>query len=538
MSFKHSFRKFLFGLKSRKMLSELKEQSKSCIKAQSNKLLDILAYGKDTAYAKEYQFEKIKNIKDFQKYVPVNTYEDFKPYIQRQAKGEENVIVPERPLLYALTRGTTSEPKQIPITQKYYKECYSTLHKLWLYTLLKQHPEILDGCDLTLVNRAIEGYTEDKTPVGAICGYFYNKNSLRFKKFHYIPTFIYRIHDYFSRFYTVARISLQEDITLIATANPSFLVELNSIIVEFKEDLINDIEKGTLKSNLDIPQDILTKIKPLLKPNPKRAEELRRLAREYTLLYPKHYWPNLSVIVTWKWGSSGLYLEHLKGIYPDKTVIREYGYIATEIRAGIVLEDDQHPSILACHLAFFEFIKIDEMKKHNPRIYLASEVEEGEYYYLIATTSSGLYRYNINDIVRVDGFYNQFPMVTFIERGDSETILSDERFHEAQLIEAVKTAEEQEKMPAEFYLACADIKASCYHLYMEFKESYSDEKVRNFCFNVDNALRKINEESGKKKKGPGRLKSLKLYTLMHLPQPDKTLQPKAKQDRMFRLFIL
>ena len=63
------------------------------------------------------------------------------------------------------------------------------------------------------------------------------------------------------------------------------------------------------------------------------------------------------MVVTWKLGNSGLYLQHTRGFFPRYTKIREFGYIATEARAGLVLDSDNDASILVSHLLFFEFIK-------------------------------------------------------------------------------------------------------------------------------------------------------------------------------------
>ena len=69
-----------------------------------------------TSFAKDHSFEEIKNHKDFVKRVPVRSYEEFKPYIERVKLGETNVLWPGKPIYFAKTSGTTSGSKYIPIT--------------------------------------------------------------------------------------------------------------------------------------------------------------------------------------------------------------------------------------------------------------------------------------------------------------------------------------------------------------------------------------------------------------------------------------
>ena len=108
-------------------LSKMRKASKNCKKAQYKTLYDILDYSKDTVYGKEHHFKDIMNEKDvdsffelYRKHVPLNDYEDLRPYIERHKNGEENVLFQGKAKLYATTSGTTNEPKWIPYSYKFY----------------------------------------------------------------------------------------------------------------------------------------------------------------------------------------------------------------------------------------------------------------------------------------------------------------------------------------------------------------------------------------------------------------------------------
>lgn len=87
------------------------------IKTQEKVFYTLVKNGKNTIFGKNYNFSKIKNYNDFKKNVPVNDYEDIRPYIEKIINGEENVLWRGRPIYLAKTSGTTSGIKYIPITK-------------------------------------------------------------------------------------------------------------------------------------------------------------------------------------------------------------------------------------------------------------------------------------------------------------------------------------------------------------------------------------------------------------------------------------
>ncbi|MCP4132071.1 MAG: GH3 auxin-responsive promoter family protein, partial [bacterium] len=87
-----------------------------CRKTQLAVLESILAENKETVYGREYGFEYINSSGNFQKHIPVNSYEDLSPYLDRMCNGEEDVLVKGKPVIYATTSGTTGKPKFIPVT--------------------------------------------------------------------------------------------------------------------------------------------------------------------------------------------------------------------------------------------------------------------------------------------------------------------------------------------------------------------------------------------------------------------------------------
>jgi len=493
------------------MQRALDEKSRDCRRAQQAVLDDILLYARETVFGKARRFSAIHTPREFSEEVPINDYESVRPYVERHAAGEPDVLFPGKPMFYATTSGTTAAPKLIPITKKYHDECYNGLTKLWFYSMFQEMPGFLDGRDLTMVGKAVEGYTPDGTTYGSFSGHMNAYMPSFIKRFRVIPFEVHDADDYAAKYYTLMRVALEHPIRMIVAANPSNLLELHRVAAERLDEMIHDIEHGTLKSDLNLAHEIRRAVEARLAPNPERARELRALLRTHDPLLPRHYWPSLEVINTWKQGNAGMYLNHTEGFYPETTAIREFGYLATEARAGIVLRNDQEASILAAHLLYFEFIKTSEYGDPSARIHRAHELEVGEEYYIIITTPSGLYRYDMNDIIRVEGFYNEFPLFRFIQKGRGVTSLTGEKLYESQYLTAVERAEKALGFRAGFHIAFADFDSSRYHAFFELDGPHAPSRAA-IASALDKALGDINMEY-KAKRQSNRLGPLEAHEL-------------------------
>jgi acyl-coenzyme A synthetase/AMP-(fatty) acid ligase len=107
--------------------------------AQWEKLQEILTNHADTEFGKKYNFASIKSFSDFQKKVPVSTFADLKPYLDRMVAGEKNVLTSEEAIYYCITSGSTGKPKMTPITQTFKKD-YQSVVQTFLYFIYRDHP--------------------------------------------------------------------------------------------------------------------------------------------------------------------------------------------------------------------------------------------------------------------------------------------------------------------------------------------------------------------------------------------------------------
>ena len=88
------------------------------VQTQEKQFKHLINSAKKTSFGADHNFKKISSYKDFVKNVPVREYEGIRPYIERVKNGERNILWPGRPIYFALTSGTTSGAKYIPITKE------------------------------------------------------------------------------------------------------------------------------------------------------------------------------------------------------------------------------------------------------------------------------------------------------------------------------------------------------------------------------------------------------------------------------------
>lgn len=495
---------FLLGTAGGLIYRKLKRVSRNPRKASEKTLRAILNYAKDSVYGKEHHFSEILKAKTdeelyrlYAENVKPNEYEDFRPYVERHKHGEANVLFPGKPVLYATTSGATSEPKWIPITKEYIDNVYGKMNKVWLFNFIKNRKKVYEGPIVSIVGKVIEGYAPDGTMYGSVSGYTQTSCPNFVKKLYASPQGVFRIEDYTARNYAIMRMGIERNVHLVVTANPSTMVEMQNNVNKHLDEYITDIENGTMRSKFGsytIPEDILAEIKPYLKPNRERAQELRDLKAKYGTVLPKHFWPELQLLTTWKCGNTKVYLEKLENCYPEGMLHQEFGYFSSECRFGLVL-DDSINTVLFPHYHYYEFVAEDDFGSPDAKFLQLHELVPGKRYCPYVTTWAGLYRYNMNDIIEVSDFFEKTPRVHMIQKVNGIVTMTGEKLYEPQFIEAVRNAEKETGMKTKFFIGFAELATSTYHFYYEFENQETTiEQANEFTRIVDSNLKKSNIE--------------------------------------------
>lgn len=487
--------------------------------AQRNTLRAILEEAKDSVYGVEHHFNEILEARSerelyelYQKYNKPTEFEDYRPYVNRMLNGEENILFRGKPALYATTSGSTGEPKYVPISHIYMENVYGRMTRLWLHNFIHHRPKVFTGQIMVIVGKQVEGYAPDGTPFGSVSAYTQRDAPKFIKKMYCIPTCLYDIEDYTARNYALMRFAIERNVTLWIAPNPSTMVELQNNVDKWLDEFIEDIGNGTLSHKVNIPDEIRKQVEPLLKPNRDRAFELRALQSQYDQVQPRHFWPNLQLLSSWKCGNTQIYLRKIDGSLPEHTFHQELGYFATECRFGLVF-DETNETVVMPHMHFYEFKRERDLDDPDAPFYMLYELKEGERYCPFVTTFSGLYRYNMNDIVQVSSAMLNVPRMHMVQKVNGIVSITGEKLYEDQFIKAVEQAQETTGMKLTYYTGYVNLSESRYDWYFEFADRKADEKkAESFAKVVDDNLKKLNIEYASKRNS-FRLKDPAVYLL-------------------------
>ncbi len=255
-----------------------------------------------------------------------------------------------------------------------------------------------------------------------------------------------------AKHYTTLRLAMAYPrVGIIITANPSTLLELARAADAHRESLVRDIFDGTLSRNVDVSAPVREALRPwTVRRNPDRARQLEQIIRRTGTLYPKDFWASLSLLAIWLGGSANVYLPRLKQYYGD-TVLRDHGLSASEGRMTIPLADGSSSGVLEFVNHYFEFIPEEERDADRPVVLQAHELEAGRCYFILLTTSGGLYRYDIHDVVRCVGYEGEAPVLEFLNKGTHYSSTTGEKLSEFQVVAAVKKGFAELGLPLEHF---------------------------------------------------------------------------------------
>lgn len=470
-------------------------------------LLTKLRRNAASAFGREHGFADIRTVSDFRRQVPVTDYDYYLPYIERLKKGEiTSMFSPQtRVMMFALTSGTTDKRKYVPITQEFFEE-YRHGWNLWGIGAYRDHCDLVSKKTLKLASNWRQFY-EGGVPCGSISGLVAETAPWVARSRFVLPSDVYRIDTPFLKHYTALRLSITNPrVGMVGTANPSTLIEFARLANAQRDALIRDVFDGTLQGEADLPGAVRQALQPLLRRrDPFRARELERVVAQSGNLYPQNIWPELSIISVWMGGSVSVYLPQLKQYY-GSPALRDHGLNASEGRMTLPLEDGTSTGIIEYDHHFFEFIPVAEHESPNPIILEAHELEVGQDYYILLTTSSGLYRYDIHDVVRCVGFEGEAPLLKFLNKGAHFSNITGEKLSEFQVVSAVRQGAADLLLEiGEFSVAPVMRDRPNYVLLLE--EALDELQQQQLAKNVDEYLEKLNWEYAEKRR-TGRLNPL------------------------------
>lgn len=511
------FRKMLMRIAGKRDLQKIIRSTYNPEKTQNDFLKKIISESADTEFGRDHNFKEIKNSDDYRKNVPIRTYDEhYNLYIKKMSEGAEDVLFPGKPVLYNTSSGTTGTPKLIPISAGFFQHL-KNFNKQWLYSIILDNPHVYDGRSLSSIGKATEGYTEDGTPIGSVSGNSFKTIPKILKSTHSAPYPLYCIDDYDLRYYAIMRMAVMYNVTLSICPSIANILRYHQVFVDNFDKIIDNIRHGTMPDEI---MDVLDEegreeIRGMMIPNPDRADELIRLKEKYgDDLKIKHYWPNIAAMNAWIQGNFALLMEKVRDNFPETAAVRSFGYQASEGRFGISLANHWTYSLLVPNAYYFEFIAEEDRDLKDPPVYGLADIEEGRRYYLYISNGSGLYRYDMNDILEVCGRYNNTPLVKFIQKGAGITSITGEKLAEEQVIMAVSKVSEELGIEVNNYIMFADKKAFKYEFFAEFQRNTALDLKEKFIDQVDEKLKQYNLEYNSKRESH----RLDLPVLIELPE--------------------
>ncbi len=354
---------------------------------QEKTLKNLLTKATATEWGKKYDYASVKSVSEYQSRVPLQTYEDLLPFVERLRRGEMNLLWPGGIRWFAKSSGTTSsKSKFIPMSKESLEDCHYRGGRdiLIIYALNKPDTKIFAG-------------------KGLILGGSHKINKL-------------------------SNNSLYGDLSAILIQNTPSWVELLRTPVK-KIALLDDFEKkleyltkSTIRVNVTnisgVPSWLLVLIKQIL-----------AYTGKSNLL---DVWPNLEVF--FHGGISFIpYREHYRKLIDGDQMNYMETYNASEGFFGI--QDDpksQDMLLMLDYGIFYEFIPVDRLNSDPPPVCTLSEVEKGINYAIVISTNGGLWRYMIGDTIiftslapykfkisgRTKHFINAFGEEVIIENAD------------------------------------------------------------------------------------------------------------------------
>lgn len=321
----------------------------------------LIKRAEDTIWGKTFGYASIETVEAFQETVPLQSYEDVKPYIDRLRQGEDNVLWPGDIKWFAKSSGTTNDKsKFIPVSKESLEECHFRGGRDVLAIYCSKNPEtsLFSGKGLTLGgSHKIDNYNSQS--------FYGDLSAILIENLPFWTEFI---------------------------RTPSHDVALLDKFEEKLKHITDETMKINVTSIAGVPSWCLVMIKHILKHN--GSNNLLDI------------WPNLELFI--HGGVSFIpFRDQFTKLIPSKKMNYLETYNASE--GFFAIQDSLHDKGMLLMLdygIFYEFIPAEQINDPNPDIFTIEEVEKNRNYAIVISTNSGLWRYLIGDTVK---FTSLFP---------------------------------------------------------------------------------------------------------------------------------
>ena len=463
------------------------------MRIQNALLARMLRENRGTTFGRRHGFLAIAGYEDYARAVPVMEFEALRVFIDAEVERGETALTRERSLQYMRTSGSTGRPKDIPLTASHLK-ALRAIQRRSIAFQYRACPEAFRGSILAIVSPAEEGWLPNGKSYGAASGIVAAGTPRLVRAKVVLPAEALALTDARVKYLLILRLAVaQPDVSYFGSANSTTPLALIKLYREHQAELIADVGSGGFFLKDQLPAATLAALGHRLDADPARARELATLQHGGRPVRLADLWPDLRMVVTWTCGSAGVTVRSLREELAARTRVFELGYVSSEFRGTVTLGHRAGTGLPTLETHFFEFVELDKWDRGAPDYLTLDRLRKGLDYYIVVTTPSGLYRYFINDVVRVTGWFHAVPLLKFMQKGKGVTSITGEKLYESQILAAVSGAMTRLGLNARFVMMLADEEARGYRLYVE-PDSAPGARAERLAEEVDARLRKLNVE--------------------------------------------
>lgn len=416
--------------------------------SQREVMQNLITHAQHSEFGRRFNFKNIFNENEFKANVPLQEYEDLKPYIQRLMAGEQYLLWNTPVNWFAKSSGTTSDKsKFIPVTNENMEECHYQGAKDVLTLYYNGYPE----SDLLLGK-------------GLVIGGSHQINSLN-DEIHY------------------------GDLSAILLQNTPFwsqwirTPELAIALMDEWETKIESIANATINENVTSISGVPTWTMVLIK-------RILEITGKSTL---KEVWPQLEVYI--HGGVSFLpYKDQLDNLIGEPIHYLEMYNASEGFFAAQSHPNEDGMLLYLNHGIFYEFLPLEEYGKDNPKTLNLKEIELNKNYAMVISTSSGLWRYVLGDTIqfttlnpfrikvtgRIKHYINAFGEEVIIDNADKAIAKASKKTN--ALVTDYSAA------PVYF----TENNNGAHEWLIEFEKE--PENLQQFALELDKSLREINSD--------------------------------------------
>lgn len=414
-------------------LAKLDYYAKRANKTQEKVLKHLINKNKTTEYGKLHNFADVHSYEDYKRLVPLTKYADYDEYVKRMMAGEKSILTNKIYRRFTASSGSTGTAKTIPLSfwSEWVNNCFCFSAPVGCaYKYFKSQGKKMPSQKGLLT----AGVNYRRLETGKTVSCLSAIPLLNIKPF--VPLFATspkelqfaaddsNIHPYyFKLIFALAR----DDVSYLGTI---FITTLESLFFYMEENwemLCDNIEKGELNPEIECPDDVRAQLQKNFKPNPERAKALRREFRkgfDDDPIIPR-IWPKTGWMYGMGTGAIAIYQKKLQRYMGTDIAIHYLGYVASEALMAVPIELNSYEYVMLPHNGFYEFRPVDSDDYDN--LLTIKDLEVGKEYEVILTNTSGFYRYRIEDVIRVTGFYYESPKITFCYRLNQVGNISGEK---------------------------------------------------------------------------------------------------------------